>query len=454
MRIYIKSLFILALIYIAASLSSCNDDPANIPLVTDSLEISGVSTSDFQLVTGVNTVDTELNSQFNSRYLFAGKWDDFSAFSLLRYSNIPSNLDTLEESDISSVKLYIYSGNYAFGDLESMNFSVDIHNLVAPFSADSKWDDIFDESGNTNHKGEFLAKASKVIDLEIDTSFIEVDLPSSFIIDWLKFRAEQQEYLDYLNENSVNRTDTTKLISIITDTLQLNLFDLDKAKYYYGLGIFFNQESDIIYRMDNITPLGSEGRNPYISVEYETTVLIEDVATSTFTNFEIPAALAGFFSDGPEPKEDDFHVQASLSHRAEMMFDFSMIPEGSPIHSAELELFIDRENSIFGSDGLDSIFAGNVLNEIDELRINWPYYGVFVDSTESYFVQSITSAVERFSNGNTLPENQKIILASQNLPTQLEEFYYFDRLAFFGPDAEDPSKRPILKIIYSKWPEP
>ncbi|MDC1067655.1 hypothetical protein OAQ99_00695 [Candidatus Kapabacteria bacterium] len=432
--------------------SSCNDSPANVQLITDTLDIKAVSSSQLELITGGKTEKTIYDARFNRVNFALGNFEDLTAFTFLRYSSVPDSLEYLEADDIDSVYLYLYPSNYAYGDVESMNLDFDIHELSGEISNTYSYSDVFDANGQTSFKGDFLKNFNEKINIELNTNAdssllfvdpIPIPMDKEFLLAWLDFRKIQSNYFELTN----NGTDNTLNLDSIANAIG---YDREKARTIYSLGLFPNSNSDILLRLENIAPSGPSGKNPYINVGYTD-------STGVHKTFFLPAAIVSYYIKSPEPSTTEIDVQGLLTYRGVLSFDVSMIPKGSPIHAAELEVTLIKENTVSGSDGLDQQIAGSfVIDGIDNkystfpASENYPYFGVANDTTDIYFFPSITSAVEEWVSTDGKGELMLISSANGNVA---DEFNFYDKLSFYGPDAENPENRPKLKIIYSTWPE-
>lgn len=453
-KYFIKLLFASLLVLAISSSPSCNDLPADIDLITDSLDIKSVSSEQRQIITGTRTIKTEFNSRFQSIFQPIGKANGVSSYPFIRYSesSMPDTLfDDINESKIDSAFLYLFPSRYAQGDFDSRSLDFDIYDIIEPIDTDTRYDDIFTNDGQSLIRGDFVSNfstqlntlSSTISQNLIDTLPLKVPISKSLIAKWMKFRSTQIKFLELTN----NGTDTTLVdgqpyIDKVADSLG---YDRERAKSIYRIGLFPNENSDILARLENFGEneefvLGPGGRNPYINVGY-----IDDNGSSA--SFSLIPATTSYFASDLEPPENELSVRGLVTHQGIMELDLSMIGKASPIHRAQLELTIDRENSIIGNDGIDSVLFATV-NITDSLTIGG-VYGYKIDTSDVILFENFVPPIKAILT-NDLNE---IKLISRPFGVSTDEIRFFDKLQFYGVDVADPEKRPKLKIIYSQWSE-
>lgn len=431
------------------SLSSCNDSPADVGLITDTLDVKSISSNEAELIVSTGTEKGDRNSAVGTSITHIGISGEIKAYTFIRYNEatIPDTLDYLTADDIESANLSFFQGSYGFGDLESRNVDFDIFSLNRGIRSNTTYEDLF-SGGEAAIKDDFIANYQfQAVDYSTTFSLDEQLIPfeKNTIIDWLDFRKTQKQYFDstIAYSSEISSTLSEGELNSIADFFG---HDRERSEYINQIGLFPNQNSNIIVRSLNDTPFNIEDasyRSPIITVAYRNQESILDT-------FYILPARTSYFVNNIEANESGFSSQGVLSHRAFVELDLSSIPQQATIHRAEFELTIDRENSVIGSDGIDSVIVTSVATRDNDigLTVGLRSQGIKLDSNDVVYFPIMADLVKAIRLQEDFNTFKFIMTPNGNL---IDETFYFDRLTFYGLDATDPKKRPKLKIIYSTW---
>lgn len=135
-------------------------------------------------------------------------------------------------------------------------------------------------------------------------------------------------------------------------------------------------------------------------------------------------------------------LQAGVSTHAVLQFDLDQLPQGAIIHSAELKLTRNEALSIHHPVVRDSLF---VYGLVDPNK-----FTMVADAHQVFTVTEVDTLIEYRSRVSdivqewvTRRENYGFIIRDNH------ETLGLHRTSFYTETAEDPEKRPMLKIIYS-----
>ncbi|ROL58365.1 hypothetical protein D9V84_01125 [Bacteroidetes/Chlorobi group bacterium Naka2016] len=393
--------FLLLLIIIEALLSSCNELPTEITysLLYDTTTVLPISSDSVNFFVQGKTKYV-FAKIFNVGAIFVGGWNGFRSASLLRFkeSNLPDTLLWLTEDRIDSVRLVLPFQNYVFGDSLNSILSFKVFLINQYWTNQVTWDSVFDNWTpkpliNPTPIGSFSGK----VNLNDSIAELSISLQKSFILDWLK-----------KNKDSIP---------------------------IWGILIAPDQSCNVIHRISAQFVTEEKVSHPKIVVHYK-------YLDSTDRVWYIHSAIDASVVDVPKVDTLNFlTIQSGFSYRVAIEFDLSKIPKFSAIHYAQLEMFIDPENTIYGNSGLDTIFTGGYFgtNPLDSVPMI-SFLGRREGTKVTFY--KVSSPLELW-----LKENGKgeIVLYSY----YWNESRTLNRISFYGLNATDPRKRPRLKIIYS-----
>lgn len=404
----IKFLFVVFITSII--LFSCNEQPTFVgeTLLQDTVTLYALSTSTNDLVIGDTTFIFNINT-VNKGVFHIGKANGITALTLVRF-NEPLKQDNsdydffafYDESKIVSCKIKLFPLRYTFGDSSNQNaLSFGVYRVNSWWSNLTTYDSLAE--GNIIDKSQEVGRFNGSI-LQKDTmDAIEFDLNKSVFLDWCK-----QWY-------STKKGDT----SIV-----------------WGLGFVADEGSTVIRQ--------------FAGISQKNTNVIELVVTYLDSTNNLDTLVVKEALDKPFYKIDYFDnksitVQGATTLRSRLYFDVSLIPELSAIHSAQFEMTVKPDGCIWGNYGMDSTLYVELYPNGHTLDKDTSLKTYMAEKKENkFFIGSITSSVEYWNrNGGRgflvfHPEGAR------------NERWELDRLQFYGTNEPDSSKRPSLKIIYSR----
>ncbi len=418
---FIKKLSFFSVVIIVGILySACNEEPTELgySLVQDTLIVTPLTSDEVELITRYENYIYRLPTPpsrptFNSIRLQVGKFDDFKSISFLRFGYWPDSLAHLNEDNILSAKLKMFPKQYAFGDTNSQDFGFKIYKLQRLFRLETDWDTLFpggsEISPFIDYSREFGSFSGQV-NYEYYPDSIEVDMSKDYIIEMLRMKA-----------------------------------DSNLREQMYGIALLPDENINVIRQFwgNSGYDEDSTGYLPLLTFIYQ-----EDDAEEPDT-VSITPAIDISYTDGDIPDENLLFIQGMISLRSDLWFDVSEIPPFSGIHSAILDLHYSPEFSIWGNLGPDSLAILSLAVDTLENKdiISRDYYGGMDTTMENVFrFPRLSSVVEIWNRSGGIG---RLILRTQDY----YEFYRMNRSAFYTPDAEDPAKRPSLKIVYSTRPD-
>jgi len=384
-------------------LSSCNDLPTDIGsnLMNDSVAVFSITNVDTTIL--YNTTIPEFKDiGFNTTYNFCGKANDIEALTLVRFGNLPDTLDYLTADDIVSAQLFLYPNRYAFGDTNNAVYSFSVKKVENYWSDSANWDSVH----TAGFMGKTLGTHSGAIKLQDTMERVAIDLDKSFIPEWFQLR-----------------TDTSVAAPVINWGIALVPDNSSNVVYTYG-------GEGISTATDNIAPV--------MKVLYHN-------KESELDSIYLYTGINATFFKAPEIPKDEILFQGGMNIKTNLYFDLSMIPQNSAIASMVLEFTLDKTKSFFGNLGTIEYFQLSYM--IDSVTASDQYY-YYVDKQDSNKVlfrcNSVTSAAELWNR-----DTGKGIL--QLSSADFEHSYgRLDRYVFYGINDPDPSKRPKVRVIYTK----
>lgn len=138
-------------------------------------------------------------------------------------------------------------------------------------------------------------------------------------------------------------------------------------------------------------------------------------------------------------------LQSGVASKAFLQFKLNQLPKDVIINSAYLTLHQDTLNSKYGSVG-GSLFTSacyayaDSVGASEPLTVDYNYYGA-LSSSNGVSTANIFGIVNRFY---LLGQDARIILRNSYYEDGVEKYLFYD------PQTADRSKRPLLKIYYTK----
>ncbi len=385
----------------------CNEQPTNIssPLINDTIVLYAISSATEKIITETKNSKLRITGTFNRGVLFIGKGNQATAISLIRFVFPDTTYDYLEVGDISESNLILHPNRYAFGDSTGQQ-SFTIHELKRGFHFETTWDSIYTSGGTTEHfSDEIYGSFDGHIELVDSMPEIKIPISKEMIVRWLK--------------------------------------DTSKTEFSDAIGVLPTENSQVITRFGAQEVGVDEGNQVYQEIEI--------VFTNSENNLDtviVKSANEAYYVDAPGPEDESIlMVQGGIVFRGQLMFDVSgVLPPMASIHKTQLELTLDTLRSVPGNFGLDSILIGGYYVNLYDLNPDIPYMALRENNSSVFIFPSVTRAVETWNRDNG-KGNIGILSSRQGLSSQ--EFKLLDKYVFYGLDAQDSTKRPKLKIIYS-----
>ncbi len=432
-RVFLNAIIVLGALLVT---TGCNDQPTDLgkEFSSDTLNSYLITSDDTTLITNV-TADWQpafigsapAGGLYNRGFTYVGNHGGVNARSHMRFG-IPLN-DTLVSEDqvsISDATLRIYLRRYYWGDpSQGMHFSV--RPIMQSWNRASTTIDTLNEmASQAPLYGEPIAVVSSPIEWSTST-FVPIDIPL--------------ESTDFLKEWFVLGATTATFEQI------------------HGLALLSPEgQGDAILQLAAGVPGDSEVPPSELIVTYSIDGMDEST-TQTLEAIQDGAYLTRPNSDVQQSLEGSLFAQGGIIGRSKMQFDVSMIPPLSSINKAELILTLNRNLLDFGyyigdstgSDiGQNQQYGVTTRTFLYEAADSSSYNSaLFVDlleqvgESDTYSADRLASLVELWVRGQ---ENNGLILRVENEVSQL------NRWVFYGPDAIEPTLRPVLRIHYTTRP--
>lgn len=371
-------------------LSGCRDNPSDVGLDFISNDTLGtlILDSERDSILLVNTNILKYINTQSSTNILVGKYQNYEAVPLLLFQNISPDYD-------SATVLYAslnlkYSGYYYQDSLGLSSFNVYKINKSYDLYSITYDKFSFSDLGNTVMGG--------YTGTPVDTQWISIMLDNQLVKDWLEYAADT----NYINKNygialvpNINSTTIKGFSSIYTSS----------ANFVPYLKVVLNKNSNI----DTI----------FISNPVS-------VSLCNVTNLVIP--------------QDRFILQSGISYKNKFAFDLSKLPSNVIINEAYFEITLDRANS-FLTEGYDSRVAVSMITDSVNLTTD-PNTFVTLRLDSIRYAVRLNYIFQKWNYG-----------AAANLGIFLSNIYEYnslDKYLFYGPNYPDRTKRPHLRIRYTK----
>lgn len=376
-------------------------------LLSDTLYISAVSSDKEPLLDSAVSYLSSFK-MMNFGAFFVGKFKDLEALSFERFEEPLKLTDTLDfladlpSEKILECKLYMFMDSYSLGDsLDANSLSFKIYPVVDYWSHLSNWDSVSRE-GIVDYS-RLVGEFSETIDKTKLPKSFAIDFDKNLALEWLK------KWRDYKNG--------------------------DSSQIVWGLAYVPDENCRIIRRFSGPV-VGQDNDASFIKIVYLDSLGQKD-------SLEIKAAVDKYFVKPPKIEKGEFYVQGGVPIRGALYFDVSSIPPLSAIHAARLVLSIDYARSLIGNYGMDSVFYGHLPADPQNRDTNFVRSYLGEKISDKVVFETIASAIEA---RNRADGKGVVIFRSADRSNELLEL---DKVAFYGPDAPDSSKRPKLAILYS-----
>lgn len=403
--------FVVALL----GLSSCNDLPTDIgeTLLKDTVVVNTLSDENAGIIQSTEAYQTIIKA-YSSYTTLIGKSGETKAVFLFRLlsSMLPDSIGDVTEDSIVSAKLILEVAPYAMGDLENGVFSVELKEVT------KYWSKIENDS------------------IQLTTYNSLFNSPADFF---------GRTIGSYHNQINISKSNFTDEISIdldktyIKDILQRKPGSEELVKSE-GIAIIPNSDCNIIHQFVTYVSIADKDTMSRLELIYHNLSGGLDTA-------KILIANDGLFTSVPTAPEGRIVVQENVDYRTEIKLDLSNITKYAGVIKTELILTLDAENSYYGNEGLDSTIYLGVFADRDKTSPISTYAVEGVpDSTGKFIFASLSAPIQYIIRHGG---KGSIIIypghGSRNSYTNNK----IDRMVFFGKDATDPTKRPVLRIAYS-----
>ena len=173
-------------------------------------------------------------------------------------------------------------------------------------------------------------------------------------------------------------------------------------------------------------------------------IIVNKTGSYTYTDtlkFSTTADLSVVTGTIPQIQQDDYiYAQSSVVLESKLKFDISKLPKNAIINYAELQLTIDTTKSVFGSSFTDQLTAKYITDSTHIDSLSTSAIGMNRVASTSMYTGNITYYVQTWLS-------TKINNGIQILPSEFTEGA--ELWAIYGSKAQDPAKRPRLKITYT-----
>lgn len=348
---------------------------------------------------GVRYLDSELDTmaitnnnykQFintsNSINMLIGNYQNYQSQALIKFIGISPDYDSVE---VLSAVLTLKASGYYFKDQTGTTaFNLYKVNNNIDYSAVT-FDSINSSTFGTTSLGSFSGMIA-------DTATLNITLDNQTADDWLEYAADT----NYINKN-------------------------------YGIGLVPSAGSTTIkgfYSNNN-----DIGIIPYVTIIFEknnvedtiTLITSQYVSISNVTSLTIPP--------------DRFILQNGIAYRNIMNFDLTKLPTDVIINNATLLLTLDNANSFISSSTIRSLVIGAVTDSVSKSD---SLFSIVFPLDTIVYSANLNSIMQRWKTG-----------ALQNLGISMKnssEIQNLDNFVFYSSASTDTTKRPRLKITYTK----
>lgn len=323
----------------------------------------------------------------SSGNMLVGKYSNYESKTLLKFTGLPSNYDTVS---VLSAKLNLrYNKTFYQDSLGITSFNIYEINKYYDYST-LTYDAFYNEIG-TSVVGTYTGTPT-------DTSKISITLDNQTVEDWFDFAHDT---------NSVNKN--------------------------YGI---------ILLPNSNSTTIKAFCSHNYVTTNYIPSITVV-IGYSTGNQDTVTYSTSEFVSLNYVPQINTIPgriiIQNGVAIKDILKFDISKIPGKVIINQALLEMKIDNANSFYSS-GVDTRLIFNMLTDTATLTNDiYTYYSALKDSNT--YITYLNVAVQKWNYGSA--SNLGILIRN------IYEYSNLDRYVFYGPDYPDASKRPRVVIRYT-----
>jgi len=383
-------------------LTSCNEKPTSISynMLYDTLDIVQTNSFDRNIIRKAESVYTH-QRVFNAGAILIGKYGDFSSFNFLRFETMPDSLSYLTPENIDSVVVTMYPARYSLGDTLINFIAFDVYQVDNYWTNETTLDTIYqDPSGKPYITDRLVGSWEGYIHLRDTIDALSFHLDKALFAEWLQLQPDTNAaivnwgiaFMPRENCSSVQQFKAYQSTELPTET---------KLKAYFT---------------------NKDGKKDTVS---------------------FIAAINKSFPSVPEPEEGQLLMQAGVRYNTTFDIDLTSLPDLSGIHLARLKLWYDKESSVIGNMGVDSLFHLSV--DIDEEN-QLSSVGSLDKTTGLYTFYDLVLPME-WTLRNGKEQTLTVSFVSYN-----DMARQMDRIVFYGMNAADTNKRPKLELVYSTRP--
>ena len=415
-------------LFLLFALFSCNEDPVFQPLTQETIDLGQANSDSIEIILNSGSEYVELEVATGLPAFLIGRAEEIKTIVIQEFA-VPDTLGYIEASDIISSEIYFHHENYGWGNLENPHLEFNVHTLEDDIFKYNKWEDI-----NLSKMGEFPSSSfsSDLIFPESttitpDESVTILNFDTSVIARWLQIRGDG-------NSATISGRET-------------KTFTSEDRTNAYTIAIKPSDNSNIITRYRNeVTGYNDQGdliaKRAKIKVVYK-----DPIDTNITRTIWLNSQFNKTFFNAPQPQDrKSLTIQAGATIRANLFFNLTKhIPKYAGIISAELHITLNQSKSKFSNEKQDSILSADLLGILSQRPPIWDFRGYRESNTDKYIFRNMAAAFDIWASGDNYG---RIYFSWQKNFESLNELLYLDKHVFYGPDAEDPKKRPKLIVFY------
>lgn len=385
------------LIIVVLFLSSCSENPSitgyNLLNPIDSLVIKKFdSTTDSVFLYHKEVKQIDILG--GTRRILVGKYDDLTAYSLIRFIiGLSSEMkDAIKNSNfvINSARIKL-NPVYRFGDTTSNVFSFQVKEIYTYF-------DEYKFTIDSLKSGRYEINNENIVVRNIDDDTLYYsELNPEKVFNWLKLIAADS-----------SRKLQGVLLEPEISTNYIKGFASSNA-YYVGDPIVL----EIVATYNNKTD----------SLKYFVQADLHVIEKSSPIYFD----------------DNQLVLQSGVKQKAFIYFDISSVPKNAVVNSAYLRLYPDTLQSKYGTSYQDSLLV-QYITDSTNISIDSAVTFVLTKTSSGYYEGQLNYFVQKWIDNDA---NKGLLLSIRDPDGGVEKF------VFFGPKSAIVSKRPQLIINYS-----
>ena len=419
------------ILFLALAFGGCNDAPTQVAMhfLSDTVSIEVIAGDTNSIIVDTYSYSVKSPVEMNSGAILVGIHNDLRAGALMRFDifSVPASIRNVIKERIVSCELRIYPQQYAIGDtLGSNQLNFEIKEVTGHWTHETTTSDDVLNSENLFINSRLIADTSVKIERKDSMDAFIFDFPTALCVEWLETVGEMTN---------------------ITDTV-------------WGIAILPKSGSTIIntFRARNNFSIGADGvagAGSVLKVTY-----YKDEERTELDSFEIRTAMDVSFVESKEANSaEDLVLQGGVRIHSKIDFDVSELPDFACIHYAEIILTLDESRSYSGTVNPTNAFAlirftdtasGERFGVAKDNIITGEYDSTAKTVTFRGFFGSTPFTPLAFPLNHFLRNNNgkgTLVLAFQDINQSAN---YLNKFVFFGASAADTSKRPKIKLVYSK----